>query len=71
MTGKYMIHCDPDDWIERNMYELMYKKAKSGNFDVVVCNLNYVYEDGKTVEVSRGFGRNNSSGGSKNTGLPF
>ena len=25
---------------------------------------------GKTVEVSRGFGRNNS-GGSKNTGLPF
>ena len=26
---------------------------------------------GKTVEVSRGFGRNNNSGGSKNTGLPF
>ena len=26
---------------------------------------------GKQVEVSRGFGRNNNSGGSKNTGLPF
>lgn len=26
---------------------------------------------GKTVEVSRGFGRNNNGGGSKNTGLPF
>jgi len=34
------------------MYELMYKKAKSGNFDVVACNLNYVYEDGTIKEVN-------------------
>ena len=51
-TGEYIAFVDGDDFVSYNMYELMYKKAKSGNFDVVVCNLNYVYEDGKTVEVS-------------------
>ena len=34
------------------MYELMYQKAVSGNFDVVACDLNYVYEDGKIIPVS-------------------
>lgn len=38
MTGEYMIHCDPDDWVELNMYETMYNKAKDGNFDIVTCN---------------------------------
>ena len=33
------------------MYEKMYNKAKSGNFDIVVCDLNYVYDD-KIVRVS-------------------
>lgn len=30
----------------------MYKKAESGNFDIVVCDLNYVYEDGSIKRVS-------------------
>ena len=25
-TGDYLIHCDPDDWVEHNMYELLYNK---------------------------------------------
>ena len=37
-TGEYVIHCDPDDWIEPEMYELLYDKAKSGNFDIVGCD---------------------------------
>ena len=26
MTGEYMIHCDPDDWVELDMYEIMFKR---------------------------------------------
>lgn len=40
-TGEYMIHCDPDDWVELNMYELMYNAAHpigSPPIDVVLCN---------------------------------
>lgn len=29
-TGEYVIHCDPDDWIEPEMYELLYDKQKVG-----------------------------------------
>lgn len=37
-TGKYIAHCDGDDWIEADMYELMYKQAKSLDSDVVICD---------------------------------
>ena len=43
--GEYIAFLDSDDYVLENMYEVMYQKAKSGNFDMVVCNLNYVYED--------------------------
>lgn len=38
MTGEYMIHCDPDDWVELDMYEIMYNKAIEHNNDIVCCN---------------------------------
>ena len=41
--GNYIIHCDSDDWIERNMYEHMFKVAKSSNADIVVCDINEIY----------------------------
>lgn len=50
-TGEYIAFVDGDDYVELDMYEKMYKKATSGNFDIVVCDLNYVYED-KIVRVS-------------------
>lgn len=37
-TGEYVIHCDADDWIECDMYEALYNKAKQDNADVVCCN---------------------------------
>ena len=37
-TGEYLIHCDSDDWVEPNMYELLYKKAKEEDAEVVVCD---------------------------------
>ena len=44
-------------------------KDIENNFDEKIEELKS--GQGKQVEVSRGFGRNNSGGGSKNTGLPF
>ena len=36
--GKYIIHCDSDDWVEKNMYQLLYEKAKADNSDMVICD---------------------------------
>ena len=37
-TGEYIIHCDADDWIEHDMYESLFYKAKQDNAEVVCCN---------------------------------
>ena len=37
-TGEYIIHCDPDDWVEPEMYYLMYDAACRTNADIVVCD---------------------------------
>ena len=50
--GEYIAFVDGDDYVSIDMYEKMYEKAKAGNFDVVVCDLNYVYEDGSIKRVS-------------------
>lgn len=49
--GKYIAFLDSDDYVKENMYMEMYNKAINGNYDMVVCDLNYVYED-KIVYVS-------------------
>ena len=36
-TGEYLGFMDPDDTIDLNYYEELYKKAKEGNFDIVKC----------------------------------
>lgn len=36
-TGDYIIHCDPDDYIEVNMYEKLYSHAIETDADVVAC----------------------------------
>lgn len=37
-TGEYIIHCDPDDWVEPDMYERLYEKAKETEADIVICD---------------------------------
>ena len=37
--GDYIIHCDSDDWVDENMYRLMYEKAVGDNADIVVCDI--------------------------------
>lgn len=54
-SGEYIAFVDGDDFVLDNMYESMYNKAKSKDFDVVVCDLNYIYEDtNKEMRVSSG-----------------
>lgn len=43
-TGEYVIFCDSDDWVEKDMYQLMYEKAIQEDFDVVICD--YYLTDG-------------------------
>lgn len=42
--GDYVIHCDSDDWVEKNAYELMLHKLIEDNADIVFCN--YFITDG-------------------------
>ncbi|MDE6696790.1 MAG: glycosyltransferase [Muribaculaceae bacterium] len=37
-SGEYIIHCDPDDWVELDMYESLYKKAIETDSDLVICD---------------------------------
>ena len=37
--GEYTIHVDPDDWIEPDMLEKLYKRAQKDNADMVFCPL--------------------------------
>jgi len=41
-TGEYIGYVDSDDWVEENMFELLYSKAKKNNCDVVECDFKYV-----------------------------
>lgn len=43
-SGEYISFVDSDDYIDSNMLEEMYEKAVDGNFDIVMCDLNYIYE---------------------------
>ena len=36
--GEYTIHADPDDWVEPEMLEELYAKAKAEDADMVICD---------------------------------
>ena len=44
-TGEYTGYVDSDDYVEKNMYEELYKKAKEENADIVICGNNIVKEN--------------------------
>ena len=49
-TGEYIAHCDSDDWVEPNMYETLYNKAKEEKADVVYCNFNMYSHSSTRIE---------------------
>lgn len=45
-SGKYIGFCDPDDWAEPDMFEVMYNAIKDTDADYVVCARYDEYADG-------------------------
>ena len=45
--GEYIGFVDSDDYIENNMYEILYNEGIEKNLDVVVCDMVWVYENGE------------------------
>lgn len=50
--GEYIIHVDPDDWVESDMLEQLYQKAKENEADIVICDYFVDYVD-RHVRVSQ------------------
>lgn len=46
--GEYTIHADPDDWVEPDMLQELYGKAKAEDADMVICDF-YYEKQGKSV----------------------
>lgn len=49
-TGEFVIHCDPDDFVELDFYESVYRAAEKNGADVVATNY-YRETDNSTHEV--------------------
>lgn len=50
-SGEYIAFVDSDDYVDTQMYELMYNKAKENEFDIVCCDFNEIRK-GKPVPCS-------------------
>lgn len=40
--GEYIIQCDPDDWVDHNMYSILYENAQKTNSDLVICDFSRI-----------------------------
>lgn len=47
VKGDYVIHCDSDDWVDKDIYRLMYESAISEDADIVVCD--YLVHNGENA----------------------
>lgn len=44
-TGEYVIHADTDDWLDSDMLENLYNKAKEEDADFIMCDIVEHYAD--------------------------
>lgn len=52
--GKYIIHADPDDWIEADMLKELYSKAEAENADMTICDYYVDFKNSnKTIYVNQ------------------
>lgn len=49
VRGEYVAHCDSDDWVDLDMYNLLYNEAKEYDADIITCNLIFAKKDGVEV----------------------
>lgn len=50
-SGEYIGFVDSDDYIDKDMYKKMYEKAIESDSDIVVCNVNDVINNKKTISL--------------------
>lgn len=50
-VGEYVIHCDPDDYVESDYYKTLYDAAIASGADIVASN--YFRESNESIEVIR------------------
>ena len=48
-TGEFIIHVDSDDWVDNDMLELLYTKAKATDADIVGCNITHEYKNSRHI----------------------
>lgn len=46
-SGEYIYYCDSDDYLSRQMLEMLYAEAKKRDLDIVWCN--FYFDDGDTL----------------------
>ena len=44
-TGEYIAHCDSDDWVDCNMYNILYEEAMTNRSELVYSDLYLVFKD--------------------------
>lgn len=54
-TGEYIGYVDSDDYVELDMYEKLYNKAREHNLDIVICGNYNVSEDYQTKKIDLEF----------------
>lgn len=62
--GEYIAHCDSDDWVDLDMYKVLYEFAKSNDADYVKCS--HMITDGNSYSIVK-VPFNNSKVMDKNT----
>ncbi|MDE5758033.1 MAG: glycosyltransferase, partial [Allobaculum sp.] len=53
-SGKYVIVCDSDDWVEESIYKKLYEAAEKSCADIVICNYYMDYGNGERVKSGDG-----------------
>lgn len=49
-TGKYLLFLDSDDYLSENVVGAMYQQMETENLDILLGNIQWVYETGKVVQ---------------------
>ena len=52
-TGKYLSFFDSDDYVDENYYRAMYDMAEKDNLDLVVADLEYVWENNEKEPMTK------------------
>ena len=47
----YISFVDADDYVDKNFYDTMFNMVEKENSDIVICDINIIYEDTKIEQL--------------------